>query len=143
MIELTKKAIECERVLDRVQSSNVGAVVLFVGTTREFTDGRRTISLDYECYPDMARSKLQELEAEALRRWPLSAVFIAHRLGVLAVGETSIAIAVSAPHREAAFEAGKWLIDTIKEVVPIWKKEHWADGSSEWVHPGMERESGG
>ena len=110
---------------------------MFLGTTREFTHGRRTASLDYECYPEMAEKMLAELASQARRRWPLTACAIVHRLGHLELGEASIAIAVSAPHRQAAFEAGQWLIDTVKEVVPIWKQENWADGSSEWVHPGM------
>jgi molybdopterin synthase catalytic subunit len=85
----------------------------------------------------MAEKKLAELEAEARRRWPLVGCLIVHRLGHLELGEASIAIAVSSPHRADAFAAGQWLIDTIKEVVPIWKRENWADGSSEWVHPGL------
>ncbi|HUT12894.1 MAG TPA: molybdenum cofactor biosynthesis protein MoaE, partial [Thermoguttaceae bacterium] len=75
------------------------------------------------------------LETEARRRWPLVEAAIVHRLGHLPLGEISVAIAVSSPHRHAAFEAGRWLIDRIKEVVPIWKKENYADGSDEWVHP--------
>ncbi|HMC11704.1 MAG TPA: molybdenum cofactor biosynthesis protein MoaE, partial [Pirellulaceae bacterium] len=94
-------------------------------------------SLDYECYPEMAQKKLGELEAEARSRWPLSGCSIIHRLGHLELGEASIAIAVSSPHRGDAFAAGQWLIDTIKQDVPIWKQENWADGISEWVHPGM------
>lgn len=136
MIELTNEPIDTERVLRRVASNEAGAVVLFLGTTREFTRGRRTLSLDYECYPDMATKKLSELEVEARQRWPLVHCFIVHRLGHLELGEASIAIAVSSPHRQAAFDAGNWLIDTIKQVVPIWKQENWADGTSEWVHPG-------
>ncbi len=85
----------------------------------------------------MARQKLIELEAEARRQWPLVDCAIVHRLGHVALGEASVAIAVSAAHRDAAFAAGKWLIDTLKVVVPIWKKENWADGSTEWVHPGL------
>jgi molybdopterin synthase catalytic subunit len=112
-------------------------VVLFLGTTRRVTHGRLTESLDYECYPEMARTKLAQLEAEAQQRWQLEKVVIVHRLGHLEVGEASVAVAVSSPHRKAAFEAGQWLIDTLKEVVPIWKKENWADGTSEWVHPGL------
>ena len=102
---------------------------------REFTDGRRTVSLDYECYPEMADATLRELEIEARRRWPLIELAVVHRVGHVELGEVSVAIAVSSAHRQAAFEAGQWLIDTIKQVVPIWKKEHWADGSSLWVHP--------
>ena len=134
MIELTRTRIDPAAVLDHVASNDAGAVVLFLGTTREFTRGRQTESLDYECYPEMAEKKLAELEAEARRRWPLVAVAIVHRLGHLELGEASVAIAVSSPHRQAAFEAGQWLIDTLKEDVPIWKREQWADGTQEWVH---------
>ena len=141
MIALTSDSIDTAALLAQVSSHAAGAVVLFLGTTREITAGRRTESLNYECYPEMAERKLAELEAEARRRWPLTGCAIVHRLGHLELGEASIAIAVSSPHRQQAFEAGKWLIDTIKEVVPIWKQENWADGTSEWVHPGMENES--
>ncbi len=137
MVTLTELPIDAGAVLAEVASNEAGAVVLFLGTTREFTQGRRTQSLDYECYPEMAQRKLAELEAEARRRWPLTGCTIVHRLGHLELGEASIAIAVSSPHRHDAFAAGQWLIDTIKEVVPIWKCENWADGTKEWVHPGM------
>jgi molybdopterin synthase catalytic subunit len=86
----------------------------------------------------MAEKKLAELKAEAETRWPLTACAIVHRIGRVGLGEASVVIAVSSPHREAAFEAGKWLIDTLKQVVPIWKKENWSDGTSDWVHPGLE-----
>jgi molybdopterin synthase catalytic subunit len=137
MVSLTDKPIDHAALVASVSSSDAGAVVLFLGTTRKFTDGRQTASLDYECYPEMAKAKLAELEAEARRRWPLIECAIVHRLGHLKLGEASIAIAVSSAHRHDAFAAGQWLIDTIKEVVPIWKQENWADGTSEWVHPGM------
>jgi len=137
VIALTHNPIDPTAVLSQVASHEAGAALLFLGTTRELTAGRRTASLDYECYPDMAERKLAELQAEARRRWPLTGCSIVHRLGRLELGEASIAIAVSSPHRAAAFQAGQWLIDTIKEVVPIWKQENWADGTSEWVHPGM------
>jgi molybdopterin synthase catalytic subunit len=137
MISLTHSPIDPSAVLAQVASNDAGAVVLFLGTTREFTKGRQTASLDYECYPLMAEAKLAELETQAREKWPLVHVSIVHRLGRLELGEASIAIAVSSPHRQAAFEAGKWLIDTIKEDVPIWKQENWADGTSEWVHPGI------
>jgi len=136
MIQLVEKPIDTTTVVDSVRSPDSGAVVLFLGTVRERTNDRKTSSLEYECYPEMAEKKLAELEAEARRRWPLTECTVVHRLGHLAVGETSVAIAVSAAHRRAAFEAGQWLIDRIKEVVPIWKKENYADGTSDWVHPG-------
>ena len=134
---LTHEPLDPSAILARATSNDAGAVVLFLGTTREFTRGRRTLSLDYECYPAMAEKKLAELEAEARQRWPIVECVIVHRLGHLELGEASIAIAVSSPHRGTAFEAGEWLIDTIKQIVPIWKQENWADGTSEWVHPGM------
>jgi len=136
-VALTNSPINPAAVIAETSSNDAGAVVLFLGTTREFTRGRRTASLDYECYPQMAQQKLAELEAEARRRWPVIGCSIVHRLGRLELGEASIAIAVSSPHRADAFAAGQWLIDTIKEVVPIWKCENWADGTKEWVHPGM------
>ena len=138
MVEITTQPIDTGSLIAEVSSPKAGAVVLFLGTTREFTDGRQTDSLDYECYPEMARKKLTQLEAEARARWPLVACAIVHRIGRLEIGEASVAVAVSAPHRDAAFEAGRWLIDTLKEVVPIWKKENWASGDSQWVHPGLE-----
>src|SRR5919197_4913116 len=84
----------------------------------------------------MAEKKLAEIEAEVRRRWRVGNVALVHRLGRLAVGEVSVAVAVSCPHRGEAFDACRYAIDRLKEVVPIWKKENWADGSTEWVHPG-------
>jgi molybdopterin synthase catalytic subunit len=136
MVELTTEAIDASDVVLRVADRNAGAVVLFLGTTREMTGGRRTVSLDYEGYSEMARKKMQELEAEVRRRWPVLQCAIVHRLGHLEIGEASVAVAVSCAHRQPAFAAGQWLIDTLKEVVPIWKRENWADGTTEWVHPG-------
>ena len=138
MIDLTNHPINSAPLLDRVQSTAAGAVVLFLGTTREMTDGRQTASLDYECYPEMASRQLAELEAEARRRWPIVECYIVHRLGHLELGEASVAIAVSTPHRDDAFAAGRWLIDTIKQQVPIWKRENWSDGQTQWVHPNAE-----
>jgi molybdopterin synthase catalytic subunit len=137
MVELVREKIESQRVLDAVASTAAGAVVLFLGTTREWTKGRRTLWLDYECYAELAHRKLEELEAEARRRWPIVECRIVHRLGRVDLAEASVAVAVSSPHRRDAFEAGQWLIDTLKEVVPIWKQEHWEDGSAEWIHPSV------
>lgn len=137
MVSLTDHPIDTAALLERVGSVSAGAVVLFLGTTREFTGERRTLSLDYECYPAMAEKQMAALEAEARQRWSVIECGIVHRLGRLELGEASVAIAVSTPHRRDAFEVGQWLIDRLKEVVPIWKKENWADGTSEWVHPGL------
>ncbi len=136
MIQLTHQPIDPQMVLECVASPAAGAVVLFLGTVREQSGGRAAVALEYEAYPDMARRELEQLAAEARQRWDLCGCAIVHRLGRLEVGQVSVAVAASAPHRRAAFEAGQWLIDRIKEVVPIWKNEQFADGTSEWVHPG-------
>ncbi len=138
MIQLTHDPIDTAALLDRARDPSAGAVVLFLGTTREFTAGRQTVALDYESYRAMAESKLAELESEARRRWPLVECCIVHRLGRVPLAEASVAIVVSTPHRRDAFAAGEWLIDTLKRDVPIWKREEWADGTTEWVHPGLE-----
>ena len=142
MSRLTREPIDTEELLRRVTVPAAGAVVLFLGTVRELTAGRQTLALDYEGYPEMAEGKLAELEAEARRRWSLCEVALVHRLGRLELTEASVAVAVSSPHRAVAFEAGRWLIDTLKETVPIWKQENWADGTREWVHPGLNAECG-
>lgn len=143
MIQITTDAIDHATVTESVRSNLAGAVCTFLGTVREMTGDRRTASLDYEAYPDMAQKKMAELEAQARQRWPILDAALVHRVGHLELGEISVVVAVSCPHRDQAFEACRWLIDTLKEVVPIWKKEVWADGSEEWVHPGMGPQSGG
>ena len=135
MVELVESVIDTKRVLDSVQHPGSGATVLFLGTTREFTDGRQTAMLSYEAYAAMAVQELEGLRQAAIDRWPLMAASIVHRLGLVPIGEASVAIAVSSPHRREAFEAGEWLINQLKERVPIWKQEQWADGTSEWIHP--------
>jgi molybdopterin synthase catalytic subunit len=110
-------------------------VVTFLGTVRDLTDGRVTTALDYEAYPEMAEKKMAEIEEETRNRWPVGDMMIVHRLGHLGIGEVSVAVAVSCPHRAQAFEACRYAIDRLKELVPIWKKENWADGTTEWVHP--------
>lgn len=135
MITLTESPIDYFALTESVRSNQSGAVVLFLGTVREMTGGRRTVALDYEAYPRMAEVKLAELESAARSRWPIDRVGIVHRTGHLELGDISVAIAVSSPHRKQAFEAGQFLIDELKVSVPIWKKENWDDGSTEWVHP--------
>ena len=121
---------------EQVRRGNCGAVVLFLGTVRDLTGDRVTVALDYEAYPGMAEKMLAEIEAETRERWPVGEIILEHRLGHLEVGDISVAVAVSCPHRAQAFEACRYAIDRLKELVPIWKKENWADGSTEWVHPG-------
>jgi molybdopterin synthase catalytic subunit len=138
MIEITALPLNHAAITEGVRSPLAGAVCTFLGTVRELTGGRQTRSLTYEAYPEMAERKLADLEAEARRRWPITELALVHRIGELDLGEISVVVAVSCPHREQAFDACRWLIDTLKEVVPIWKKELWADGTEEWVHPGLE-----
>ncbi|MCL4109033.1 UNVERIFIED_CONTAM: hypothetical protein GTU68_052671 [Idotea baltica] len=99
------------------------------------TGDLQTTALDYDAYPEMAQAKMEEIASEAHEKWNLTGVAIEHRLGHLELGEISIAVAVSSPHRADSFEAGRYLIDELKIRVPIWKKENWADGTTEWVHP--------
>jgi len=133
MIFLTDTPIDYHALTESVRSPQSGAVVLFLGTVREMTGDRRTLALEYEAYPEMASAKLAELEETARSRWPIDRVGVVHRLGHLELGEISVAVAVSCPHRRQAFEAGQFLIDQLKVSVPIWKQENWDDGSKEWV----------
>jgi molybdopterin synthase catalytic subunit len=135
MIRLQSEPIDYAQLTELVRTPSCGAVVLFLGTVRELTEGKATRSLDYEAYQSMAEKKLAEVEQEARSQWPVGEIALVHRLGHLELGEVSVAVAVSCPHRAQAFEACRYAIDRVKEVVPIWKKEHWADGTTDWVHP--------
>lgn len=139
MIRLTHESISSEEVERYVATESAGATVVFLGTAREATKGRRTTSLFYEAYEAMAREQLGQLADQAAARFDIAQCAIVHRLGEVVVGEVSVAIAVSAAHRGPAFDACRWLIDRIKQVVPIWKCENWADGTSQWVHPTAEK----
>ena len=138
MILLTRDEIDFHQLTEDVRSDGSGAVVLFLGTVREMTAGRRTVALDYDAYPAMAQRKLGELESAARSQWPGIGIGIVHRLGHLELGDVSVAVAVSCPHRGQAFEAARFLIDELKRTVPIWKKENFSDGTTEWVHPGLD-----
>ena len=135
MIRLTSEPIDYRALTEAARLPGCGAVVTFLGTVRDLTDGRVTVALDYEAYPAMAEKKMAEIERETRARWPVGEMAMVHRLGHLEVGAVSVAVAVSCPHRAQAFEACHYAIDRLKDLVPIWKKENWADGSTEWVHP--------
>lgn len=132
--ELTTEPIDVGSVARRVVLPECGAIVSLDGFTREWTKGRRTKYLVYEAYDGMAVSEMQRLGAEAHNRFDIAHIGIVHRTGRLEIGETSVVISVSAPHRRAAFEACEWAIRELKRTVPIWKKEVYEDGE-EWVHP--------
>jgi len=136
MIRIQQEPIDHAALMEQVRRSHCGAVVGFLGTVRDLTGDRVTLWLEYEAYPGMAEAKLAEIEADVRARWPVGEIALVHRVGRLEVGEVSVAVAVSCPHRGDAFDACRYAMDRLKELVPIWKKENWADGSSEWVHPG-------
>ncbi len=131
---ITHDRIEAQQVLDKIKQPEDGAVAVFDGIVRNNTRGRPTLYLDYEAYEEMALKQMEALAVEALAQFQVRDVAIVHRLGRLEIGETSVLIAVASAHRAAAFEACRWLIDTLKRTVPIWKKEYfeggavWADG---------------
>jgi MoaE-MoaD fusion protein len=129
LILLVQKAIDADSLVRHVRTSSDGAIVTFDGCVRNQSHGRRTLYLDYEAYESMALAKMHEIAAEVHAKFPIDRVAIAHRLGRLEIGETSVFIAVSAPHRAAAFEACRFAIDTLKRSVPIWKKEYFEDGA--------------
>jgi molybdopterin synthase catalytic subunit len=108
-------------------------VDLFIGTTRQWTDSKETLKLEYECYPAMARAEIERLLAEVQARWPVQRACVFHRLGEVPVAEASVVIGVATPHRAEAFAATRYLIDTLKQQVPIWKREVYSDGETEWV----------
>jgi len=121
--------INTQAVLGEIKGSADGAAVVFEGVVRNHTRGRRTLYLDYEAYEEMALRQMEALAEQSLSRFPIRDVAIVHRLGRLEIGETSVLIVVAAAHRAAAFDACRWLIDTLKRTVPIWKKEYFEDGA--------------
>lgn len=135
MVSLTPDIIDYTALTEAVRRPGCGAVVLFLGTVRDLTGDAITVALDYEAYSEMAERKLAQVEVEVRERWPIGDIAIVHRLGRLDVSEVSVAVAVSCPHRGEAFDAARYAIDRLKVLVPIWKRENWADGSTEWVHP--------
>ena len=132
MVELTEKPIDIDVVLSVVEDTAAGGVVLFLGRVRDHAEGRQVDRMAYEAYAAMAQAKLAELEAETCRRWPVRKICIVHRTGLLELGEVSVAIAVACAHRGDAFDACRFAIDTLKETVPIWKKEYFGNDEV-WV----------
>lgn len=128
-IRIVREPIATLAVLDRLKRSHDGAAVVFEGMVRDNTRGRKTLFLDYEAYESMAVKQMQSLAGQACDRFGVDGISMIHRLGRLEIGETSVLIAVGSAHRAAAFEACRWLIDSLKKTVPIWKKEHFVDGA--------------
>ena len=128
-VRITHERIDTEAVVGRLKRPADGAAVIFDGVVRDNTRGRRTLYLDYEAYEAMAVKQMEALAVEARTRFGVRGASIVHRLGRLEIGETSVLIVVASAHRGAAFEACRWIIDTLKKTVPIWKKEYFEDGA--------------
>jgi molybdopterin synthase catalytic subunit len=132
MIDIVETDIALEPLVQHVRKHSNGAVVTFLGVVRGYSRGRNVLYLEYEAYREMAVRKMQQVAAEVREKWTIDDIALVHRVGHLEVGERSVAIAVGAPHRKAAFEACEYAIDRLKEIVPIWKKEVWEGGES-WI----------
>jgi molybdopterin synthase catalytic subunit len=128
----TQDPIDMQELSDFVADSGAGAMASFVGTTRNTNEGRQVIRLEYECYPGMAEKEMSKIGRQVLERWPVLKIAMIHRLGRVDIGQASVAIAVSSSHRHAAFEACHYAINTLKETVPIWKKELY-EGGQVWI----------
>lgn len=129
VVALVREPIDAESLVARLKQGEDGAVVVFDGIVRNNTRGRRTLYLVYEAYEEMALAQMRELAAKSIADFGVRDISILHRLGKLEIGETSVLIAVASAHRAQAFDACRWLIDTLKKTVPIWKKEHFEDGA--------------
>jgi molybdopterin synthase catalytic subunit len=132
LFRITHQPIDLEELVRCVSDAEAGAIVPFIGTTRNYNEGRRVIALDYEAYPEMAEKELARIGAEAKQKWPICKMAIVHRLGPVQIGEASVIIVVSSAHRDAAFAASRFAIEEIKKTVPIWKKEVF-EGGEVWI----------
>ena len=132
MIELTENRLDPERTTAKVRRDSNGAVVTFLGTTRDNFEGKTVLTLEYEAFYDMAVKKLEEVRQEMIAEFGLEQVAISHRIGTVGIGEISLVVAVSSPHREEAFEVCSYSVGRIKETVPIWKKEYF-EGGEVWI----------
>ena len=137
-VQLQSEPIETGKVLEFVYDPEAGGIAIFLGTTRAETahDAAKLVALDYEAYAEMAVAQMNDLARRARERWPIHRLALLHRTGRVGLGEPSVMIGVSCPHRAEAFEACRWLIDTLKAEVAVWKKEIWEGGLERWVEPG-------
>ncbi len=133
MIEITHEKIDLDSILAKTDNPAAGGVALFIGRLRNHANGKKVEKMEYHGYEKMMQSELEKIAAEARAEWPVRELAIVHRLGMQYVGDTSVVIAVSCDHRAEAFEACRFIIDTLKKKVPVWKKEYRSDGA-EWVN---------
>ncbi len=132
MVEISAESIDIQKVIEAATAPTAGAIDVFIGIVRNNSLSKNVVKLEYETYDTMAIRKMNELITEAKSQWPIENVAIVHRKGILEIGDTAVVIAVSTPHRAESFAACQWIIDNLKKVVPIWKKEFYNDGSI-WV----------
>lgn len=130
---ITRSPIDAGALLEAVPATRDGAALLFLGVVRDHNEGRSVSHLEYQAYPEMAEAVLEEIAAEARSRWPIGGIVIVHRLGRLAIGEASVGIAVASPHRGDAYEASRYIIEELKQRVPIWKREGYLEGGERWL----------
>ncbi|PYF05212.1 molybdenum cofactor biosynthesis protein MoaE [Ureibacillus chungkukjangi] len=140
LFSIVDNPIIVDDVIQQVQSVNAGAITVFIGTVRELTNGKRTLYLEYQAYESMAVKKLAEIGEEIKSKWPGTIAAITHRVGRLEISDVAVVIAVSSPHRKEAYEANEYAIERIKEMVPIWKKEYWEDGTK-WIGDQLQKVS--
>lgn len=137
LFEITHSPISVEETIKKVSRREAGAITTFLGTVREFTKGKRTVSLEYQAYEPMALKMLCQIGDEIKKKWPDAITAITHRVGKLDIAEIAVVIVVSSPHRNVAYEANEYAIERIKQIVPIWKKEIWEDGTK-WIGDQLE-----
>jgi molybdopterin synthase catalytic subunit len=136
---IVTREIDVAALMAEVQSGEFGAVSVFAGTVRDVNDGRSVTAIDYSAYTSMAESELESIVAEAEDRFGVGAIVVEHRVGLLGIGDVSIAIVTAHAHRAPALDCTRFVIEEIKRRVPIWKREHYADGTREWIDPTASR----
>lgn len=132
MYKVTRDRLDPQAVVDEVTKDSDGAIISFVGVVRRYSRGKQVLYLEYEAYEDMVEKVMAQIGEEVKERWPIGEVAIQHRIGRMEIGEASLVVVVASPHRKEAFEAIRYAVERVKEILPVWKKEVWEDGSS-WV----------
>lgn len=140
---IVTRTIDADSLLGEVSANRNGASVLFVGTVRDQNDGSKVSGIDYSAYASMAERELAEIVREASSHWGTADIVVEHRIGTLEVGDASVVIAVAHPHRDEAYQASRYVIEELKKRLPIWKREHYLDGRSEWVVQGVAAQASG
>ena len=133
MIYITSNILETNKYKQELTKDSCGSILVFEGVTREYTEGQKVTKLEYECYEPMAKLMLEEIEKEIFQKWEIHDIIIAHRIGIVGIGETSLVVAVSSTHRQASFESIPYIVNRLKKDVPIWKKEFF-ENSASWVN---------